>query len=221
MNADEPRFNEGSCRGNDAIAPYRFDRATPRSSAFICGFIRRSLRFCLGGCAVGPNYSKPDVEVPAQYKEAGDWVVAQPKDAAPKGKWWEAFNDPVLNALDGAGRGLQPDPRARPRRAIARRARRCSRRARQFFPTLGAERRRVATRRNECTSDRYTVTLDARWEVDLWGRIRRLVEASRAGEEASAADLENARALAAGGARDQLLPAARDRRRSATCSTTS
>src|SRR6184192_1231248 len=51
------------------------------------------------GCAVGPNYSKPDVEVPAQYKEAGDWVVAQPKDAQPKGKWWAGFNDPVLDTL--------------------------------------------------------------------------------------------------------------------------
>src|SRR5450631_3641104 len=55
------------------------------------------LAFAISGCAIGPNYSKPSTQVPEQWKEAGDWVVAQPKDAAPKGKWWEAFNDPVLN----------------------------------------------------------------------------------------------------------------------------
>ena len=54
----------------------------------------------LASCAIGPNYSRPDVEVPAQWKEAGDWVVAKPSDAAPKGKWWDVFNDPVLNALE-------------------------------------------------------------------------------------------------------------------------
>src|SRR5690349_12418362 len=53
----------------------------------------------LTGCMVGPNYAKPDAEVPAQFKEAGDWVPAQPKDMLPKGKWWEAFQDPVLNPL--------------------------------------------------------------------------------------------------------------------------
>src|SRR5438132_773621 len=48
----------------------------------------------LAGCMVGPNYSKPDAEVPAQFKEAGDWIPAQPSDSLPKGKWWEAFQDP-------------------------------------------------------------------------------------------------------------------------------
>jgi len=64
----------------------------------------------IAGCAMGPNYSKPEVEVPAQYKEAGDWVIAQPKDALPKGKWWEAFNDPVLDSLmpDLVGHDRQP-----------------------------------------------------------------------------------------------------------------
>src|SRR5476649_799533 len=64
-----------------------------RSSAF-------PMLLLASGCAVGPDYSKPPVEAPTQWKEAGDWVVAQPKDAVPKGKWWEAFNDPVLNGLE-------------------------------------------------------------------------------------------------------------------------
>src|SRR3954471_2570509 len=52
------------------------------------------------GCTVGPTYEKPDTEGPAQYKEAqGDWIVAKPADAAPKGKWWQAFQDPILDSL--------------------------------------------------------------------------------------------------------------------------
>src|SRR5476651_168185 len=64
-----------------------------RSSAF-------PMLLLASGCAIGPDYAKPVAEAPTQWKEAGDWVVAQPKDAVPKGKWWEAFNDPVLNGLE-------------------------------------------------------------------------------------------------------------------------
>src|SRR4051812_44684988 len=69
----------------------------------ICVHLRSSASIAffsvLAACTVGPNYSRPDVETPASYKEAGDWIVAQPKDEAPKGKWWEVFGDPVLNSL--------------------------------------------------------------------------------------------------------------------------
>ena len=58
----------------------------------------------VSSCAVGPNYDKPAVETGARYKEAGDWVVAKPSDAVPKGKWWEAFNDPTLDGLVEIGR---------------------------------------------------------------------------------------------------------------------
>ena len=58
-----------------------------------------SMVLLLASCAVGPSYDKPRVEMAAAYKEAGDWVVANPRDAAPKGKWWEVFDDPVLNGL--------------------------------------------------------------------------------------------------------------------------
>jgi outer membrane protein TolC len=54
----------------------------------------------VSACAVGPDYKRPDAEVPQQYKEAGDWKVADPSDAIARGKWWEIFNDPQLNALE-------------------------------------------------------------------------------------------------------------------------
>ena len=54
----------------------------------------------MSACAVGPDYKRPDAEVPQQYKEAGDWKVGTPNDALARGKWWEIFNDPQLNALE-------------------------------------------------------------------------------------------------------------------------
>jgi NodT family efflux transporter outer membrane factor (OMF) lipoprotein len=160
----------------------------------------------LGGCAVGPNYSKPDTEVPAAYKEAGDWVVAQPKDAAPKAKWWEAFNDPVLNALEEQVNVSNQTLAAAEARYRQARAAVASARS-GLFPTLAASadasRSGSGIGSNAGTGlgigagsnvgNRYSVALDARWEVDVWGRIRRLIEAARAGEQASAADLQAAR----------------------------
>ena len=138
---------------------------------------------------VGPNYSKPDAEVPAKFKEAGDWVPAQPKDTLPKGKWWEAFEDPVLNPLMEQVQVSNQELAAA--EARYREARASVDAARSgLFPTLGAS---AGASRARNTGDRYTVSLDARWELDLWGRIRRTIEAARAGEQASAADLENAR----------------------------
>ena len=160
----------------------------------------------ISSCAVGPNYSKPAVEAPAQWKEAGDWVVAQPKDAAPKGKWWEAFNDPVLNGIEEQVEVSNQTLAAAEARYRQARAAVQSARA-GFFPTLTGSAN--ATRSGgggnggfingtgvgvgNSIGNRYSVGLDASWEIDLWGRVRRLVEAARAGEQASAADLEAAK----------------------------
>src|SRR5580700_5760478 len=62
----------------------------------------------LSGCTVGPKYHTPSADTPAAYKEltrsdyqnTDSWKIAQPKDDALRGKWWEIFNDPELNALE-------------------------------------------------------------------------------------------------------------------------
>jgi outer membrane protein TolC len=62
----------------------------------------------LGACAVGPNYKRPAVQIPAVYKEAVSdagneaegWKKAQPGDERVRGNWWELFNDAQLSALD-------------------------------------------------------------------------------------------------------------------------
>jgi NodT family efflux transporter outer membrane factor (OMF) lipoprotein len=173
------------------------DKCTPIAAIF--------LAFALAGCAVGPNYKKPDVEAPTQWKEAGDWVVAQPKDAAPKGKWWEGFNDPVLNALEEQVEVSNQTLAAAEARYRQARAAVQSARA-GLFPTLAASASASRSRTGSAQVDSngiivggansrtsYQVALDARWEIDLWGRVRRLIESARAGEQASAADLAAAK----------------------------
>lgn len=148
-----------------------------------------ALALAISGCAIGPNYSRPEAIVPAQWKEAGDWVVAQPRDAAPKGKWWEAFNDPVLDSLEEQVSVTNQSLAAAEARYRQARAAVASARS-GLFPAVGAN---AGASRARGTGNRYSVALDAQWEIDLWGRVRRLVEAARAGEEASAADLEGVR----------------------------
>jgi NodT family efflux transporter outer membrane factor (OMF) lipoprotein len=148
-----------------------------------------ALAVAAAGCAIGPNYSRPEAPAAQAYKEAGDWIVAQPKDAAPKGKWWEVFNDATLNRLEErVSVSNQTLKAAEARYTQARAAVQAARSG--FFPAIALD---SSATRARGVPNRYSIALDARWEIDLWGRIRRLVEAARAGEEASAADVEGAR----------------------------
>lgn len=159
------------------------------------------------GCAVGPDYERPQTPLPAQYKAAiaqdSAWKVAAPRDAAPRGDWWTVYGDEQLNALQQQLNAANQDiaaaeARYRQAQATARAANAA------FFPTLSANasktRSGVAAANNigntvttGGTGDKYSATLNASWELDVWGRIRRDVEASEAGVQASAADLAAAR----------------------------
>src|SRR3984893_16739671 len=93
----------GSCaeetvmvRRSGSLDSYRIESALLRR---MLPFL--SLGFLLiGGCSVGPKYSKPMAQVPPAYKENANWKPAQPSDQAQKGNWWEIFQDPQLNALE-------------------------------------------------------------------------------------------------------------------------
>jgi NodT family efflux transporter outer membrane factor (OMF) lipoprotein len=151
----------------------------------------------LGACAMGPDYKRPDAPTSAAYKEAGDWLNAQPQDETRRGAWWEAFNDPQLNALEQqvniSNQTLaQAEAQFRQAQALVRSARS------GFLPTVSAD--ASATRSHSVagagtshTGNQYSLALDAAWELDLWGRVRRTVETNEASASASAADLESAR----------------------------
>ncbi|HSB94992.1 MAG TPA: TolC family protein, partial [Spongiibacteraceae bacterium] len=161
----------------------------------------------VAGCAVGPDYRKPDVAVPAQYKETvaqdSAWKVAAPQDHAERGNWWEIYGDSELDALQQQLNVANQDIAAA--EARYRQARATARAANAgFFPTLSAnaskERSGVATSNTvgntlntRGVGDNYSATLDANWELDVWGRVRRDAESNTASRQASAADLAAAR----------------------------
>ena len=172
----------------------------------------------LPGCAVGPKYHPPTPQPPAavykesptQFKENEGWTVAQPSDSMLRGKWWEIFNDPELNALeeqlDINNQNIkQFFENFMEARAIVREARS------QYFPTLAVapsfSRSRTsgtlsttpvntsgtAAPRPQLQSTIYSLPLEASWEPDLWGKVRNTVRQSQYAAQVSAADLENER----------------------------
>jgi NodT family efflux transporter outer membrane factor (OMF) lipoprotein len=159
--------------------------------AVICLFV--------AACTVGPDYKRPSAWAPAIYKEWPGWKVAQPKDEVLRGAWWELFQDPRLNALaelvDISNQTLAAaEAQVRQARAVVQAARA------SYFPTLsvGADVTRARTSANSGTGpsttlSQYNLPMDASWELDLWGRVRRNVESQRANAQASVADLESLR----------------------------
>jgi len=164
----------------------------------------------LTGCAVGPDYRRPDTASAASYKEIpAGWKTAEPADRADRGPWWSIYDDPRLSALmdqlDASNQTVAQYAAAyRQARALVAEARAA------YFPTLGLS--ASASRSGQQFSrsgslgstgagagtrsgvgNVFSASLDASWEPDLWGKVSRTVAAQRAGEQGAAADLANAR----------------------------
>jgi len=167
----------------------------------------------LSGCAVGPDYKKPDVTGVQAYtddawKEQAGWKPAQPSDALERGAWWEIFGDPVLDDLvkqvDVSNQSLkQAEAQYRQASALVSGARA------NFWPTVSASISSTRTGRYSTSgggtvtggtvaagkgiTNSYQAPLSASWEPDLWGSVRRTVEGDVASAQASAATLANTR----------------------------
>jgi NodT family efflux transporter outer membrane factor (OMF) lipoprotein len=164
-----------------------------------------ALAFALSGCAVGPDYHRPDSAVPAAYKEAPEgWKVAQPADAADRGPWWLIYDDAQLNGLmDQLNANNQTVAQYaaayRQARALVGEARAA------YFPVVSATfsgtRSRTPTRVSNASgsfpsgtiTNNVNLGLDATWEPDLWGKVSRTVSSEEASQQGAAADLANAR----------------------------
>ena len=147
----------------------------------------------LTACTVGPDYVRPDVKVPQAWKEA-PYKTAEPADASPRGAWWERFNDPLLDQL--ARDVVAANPTLQVAEANTRQAQAAIRAARAgLFPTIGASvtGTRSGGRDGRGASTDLSLGAQLSWEIDLWGRVRRSIEASESTAEASSADLENVR----------------------------
>ena len=148
----------------------------------------------LTACVVGPNYVKPEIQVPIAFKEQIGWNIAQPKDEQLRGQWWEIFGDNELNKLvtqvEVSNQNLKAaEAQFRQARAITQQSQA------SYFPAItggiSATRNKLSGSRNNTSN--YNLNMGASWEPDIWGRIHRVVEASNAGLQASAADLESAK----------------------------
>ncbi len=145
----------------------------------------------LAACAVGPDYVRPSMDVPAAFKEPGPWTLATPMAAASGQPWWKIYGDPTLDGLmvdaEHANQNIrQAEAQYREALAVADAARA------GLFPTLGVQAGATRARTNANgihTGNDFTLGAAASWEPDLWGSVRRQIEAGNASAQASADDL--------------------------------
>ena len=163
------------------------------------------LALFLGGCAVGPNYHRPDVATAPAWKEQPPWRPADPKDSIAKGAWWTTFSDDELSQYEAqALRANQTIEIARNQLEKARASARISQSG--LFPHLGAgvaaQRARTSAGKPTTsgiplaapsTANDFLVPFNLTWEADVFGGVRRGVESANAAYQASAAGLENVR----------------------------
>ncbi|HVO59756.1 MAG TPA: efflux transporter outer membrane subunit [Terriglobales bacterium] len=156
----------------------------------------------LAGCAVGPHYSRPSAVVPPAYKELPQGMKpAEPADQLARGKWWEVYGDPQLNALEEKVRVSNQSLKAAVAQFEQARALVRYQRA-DFYPTItaGAAGSRNHISRNRAVASSFSPTnysdiqmpvVGVSYEPDLFGRVRHTVEAARTSAQASAGDVEN------------------------------
>jgi NodT family efflux transporter outer membrane factor (OMF) lipoprotein len=168
--------------------------------------------FWLTGCLVGPDYQRPAAlgtnAVPPTFSTAPEatniagWKPAEPSAHLPRTAWWELFKDPELNRLEALATADNQDlvaavARFQQASAVVHVARA------DLFPQVSFDpsyiRQRTSVNQAQLgkpagasyTYSTWTIPLDASWELDLWGRVRRQVEAARAQLAASADDLQS------------------------------
>lgn len=167
----------------------------------------------LWSCNPAPKYAKPPAQapsafkeaVPQQYKEGTGWKLAQPGDDVIRGKWWEMYNDPQLNALEEQVRIsnqsiISAEASFRAARALVVSARSA------LFPTVSAapsinnahfsQTSRGSTGFSSAIVpgyvDTYSLPIDVSYTLDLWHRIRNTIAADAYSAQASAGDLATA-----------------------------
>jgi outer membrane protein, multidrug efflux system len=139
----------------------------------------------LAGCTVGPNYKRPTVNVPTDYRGV---MPAQPATVASLGneKWWDVYQDPVLTQLIHTALQQNYDVRIAATRVLQAQAQLGIVRANQFpSASVGAD---IFSQQNAKVSDLFPayevnagqLNLSVIWNLDFWGKYRRQTEAARA-----------------------------------------
>jgi len=162
------------------------------------GTLAASFLLFTAGCTVGPNYEKPDIPVPGAWKEAQQGGLdSSSSDLA---RWWSAFDDPLLDSLVDRAIGSNLDLRVAEARIREARAARAVTAA-GAWPTIDTSASYARTRTSanafavstptaadNLEHDLYKTGFDASWEIDVFGGVRRRVEAADANIEVSIED---------------------------------
>jgi NodT family efflux transporter outer membrane factor (OMF) lipoprotein len=155
----------------------------------------------LTACTVGPKYQRPVAQAPEKWSNEGPWRAATPNDALPKGAWWEIFHDEQLNQYEK--QLLQANQSLSAAQARLDQARSLARVASAgLFPTVTADpavsgarysanRPGSSSPTTALTQSVYTIPFALNYEVDLFGRVRKTLEAANANLQSTAADLQN------------------------------
>lgn len=167
---------------------HRFDRR-PEVVRRLAGV---AALLALAGCAAGPSYRRPAAATLTGYKEAAGWTSARPAAAAPRGSWWTAFGDPELDHLEA--RVAESNQTLKQAEASYEQARQLARADRTgylpFLSVVGsAQRSRSSGAAGVRPVNAFNASLQASWEPDFWGRLRRTTEAGVATAQAGAADV--------------------------------
>jgi NodT family efflux transporter outer membrane factor (OMF) lipoprotein len=184
-----------------------------------------AIALAAAGCNLAPHYQRPETDTSGQFKEAvpGDaneaagWKIAEPKDAALRGNWWELYQDPQLNALEERVSISNQTVAAAEANYRAAHALVAEARAGLFptvsvLPSVTRSRSSASAGSGNNTSSAssttnsggssggsagktqtlYSLPLDASYQVDLWGRIRNMIAQNAFSAQASAADVATA-----------------------------
>jgi multidrug efflux system outer membrane protein len=159
------------------------------------------------GCTVGPNYKRPSAPATAKWDVTEPWRESAPKDSLPKGQWWAVFHDSDLDGLEAQALAANQTLKVSIARLEQARATAAIQVA-ALFPTLStvpsAERQRLSGNRptngvpitlRPASQNSFVLPFTVSYEVDLFGRRRRSIEAAEASYQANAADVENVRLL--------------------------
>ena len=149
----------------------------------------------LTACAVGPDYIRPQAPVASDFKEVKGWKTAQPRDTAISGQWWEIFNDPKLNELESQVASnqslIQAEAQYRQAQGLVQSAQS------SLLPVFNLNGSfnnfKSAQGQTQVISGVRTLfgnTVAMAWEPDLWGKVRRQIEANTGNAQASAATLQ-------------------------------
>lgn len=153
--------------------------------------------------SVGPDYVRPEVTAPAAYQDSDNaiaWKTAEPAEHFARGEWWRIYADAALDQLELRALAANQDLRAAAARVEQARAAAGLARS-NYWPQIAANglfsRERTSRTTENVFPDPLTTTyrapLSASWEIDLFGRVRRLNESARAEAEASTAAFESVR----------------------------